>query len=236
MRYSYAVIIPCYNEEENIEECIRRIPDLGKPTQIIVIDDGSQDNTSYKVEKLKSHFPNLTLLRHFPNRGKGVAVQRGFDFADAKVLIVLDADMAVMPEEIPKFIHALHSGEARVINGSRFLLPMEKGAMNFIRILGNKFFSLLFWLSTGVRVTDTLCGTKVIYKQDYQNMLWGICPWGDFDILFNAVRLNLGIKEVGIKYHKRRKGKSKMTIIKTGLKFLRTILIWNFILFKEKIR
>ncbi|OQX82462.1 MAG: hypothetical protein B6D53_04575 [Candidatus Omnitrophica bacterium 4484_49] len=236
MRYSYAIIIPCYNEEENIEECIRRIPDLGKPTQIIVVDDGSRDGTSYRVKKLKSHFPNLTLLRHIPNKGKGVAVQRGFDFADADVLIILDADMAVIPEEIPRFIHALHSEKARVINGSRFLLPMEKGAMNFIRMLGNKIFSLLFWLSTGVKVTDTLCGTKVIYKQDYQNMLWGICPWGDFDILFNAARLNLGIKEVGIKYHKREKGKSKMTVITTGLKFLKTILIWNFILFREKIR
>lgn len=236
MRYDYAVIIPCYNEEENIEECIRRIPDLGKPTQIIVVDDGSQDGTSYRVERLKLYYPNLTLLRHTPNRGKGFAVQRGFDFADADALIILDADMAVMPEEITRFIHALHSGEARVINGSRFLLPMEKGAMNFIRMLGNKIFSLLFWLSTGIKITDTLCGTKVIYKQDYKNMLWGICPWGDFDILFNAVRLNLGIKEVGIKYHRRIKGKSKMTVIKTGLKFLKTLLIWNFILLKEKIR
>jgi glycosyltransferase involved in cell wall biosynthesis len=236
MRYYYAVIIPCYNEEENITECINRIPDLGKPTQIIVVDDGSSDATSQRVEELKSHFPNLSLLRYTPNRGKGFAVKKGFNFADAEVLIILDADMSVMPEELTKFVRALNSGNARVINGSRFILPMEEGAMNSIRRLGNRIFSLLFWLSTGVKVTDTLCGTKVIYKKDYHNMLWGICPWGDFDILFNAVRLKLKIKEVGIKYCKREKGKSKMTVITTGLKFLKTMLIWNYILLKERLK
>jgi len=230
---SCAVIIPCYNEEDNIQECIKRIPETDNIREIIVIDDGSTDSTSQKVKQLQPSFNNLKLIRVNSNRGKGNALKEGFDKAVSDILIILDADMSIAPEDIPKFIQLLAENKSSIVNGSRFILPMEKGAMNIFRRIGNKIFSFIFRILTGIKVTDTLCGTKAFFKKDYQQMIWGKCPWGDFDILFNAARMRLKLLEVPVTYHLRLRGKSKMKTIKFGLKFIETCFLWKLYLLKN---
>ncbi|MDP8234190.1 MAG: glycosyltransferase family 2 protein [Candidatus Saelkia tenebricola] len=231
---SCAVIIPCYNEEENIQECIKRIPKTGDFTEIIVVDDGSTDATLEKAQQLHPLFNNLKLIKISSNKGKGNALKEGFNKATSDILIILDADMSVAPEDLPKFIQPLIENKSILVNGSRFILPMEKGAMNIPRRIGNKTFSFIFWMLSGMKVTDTLCGTKAFLRQDYQKMIWGKCPWGDFDILFNAVRMNLKLVEIPTMYHLRVQGKSKMKTVKFGLKFIITCLLWKLFLLKER--
>ena len=223
--FSCSVIIPCHNEEESIAECVNRVPKMGRFTEIIVVDDGSTDRTKDVVQVLLSRYNNLRLISYSPNKGKGFAVRKGFEEARGEVLMILDADMAVSPEELPLFFSPIAKGEAEAVNGTRLIYPMEKGAMTSLRHFGNKIFALVFtWLMKG-RVTDTLCGTKAILKRDYRRMQMGRCPWGDFDILIGIAKLNLKMKEVPVHYKRRRKGKSKMRIFKDGGVFLR--MCWH---------
>jgi len=219
--FSCSVIIPCHNEEENIAECIERIPKMGNFTEIIVVDDGSTDKTKDVVQKMLANPNNLKLISYSPNKGKGFAVRKGFDEAKGDVLMILDADMSVPPEELPLFFSPIAKGEAEAVNGTRLIYPMEKGAMSHFRHFGNKIFALIFawWMKR--RITDTLCGTKAILKKHYERIQMGRCPWGDFDILIGIAKLNLKMKEIPIHYKRRRKGKSKMRIFKDGGVFLR---------------
>jgi len=235
MNLSCSVIIPCCNEEDNIQECIKRIPETGNISEIIVVDDGSTDSTSQKVKQLQPSFNNLKLIRINPNQGKGNALKEGFDKAVSDILIILDADMSIAPENIPKFIQPLAENKCSIVNGSRFILPMEKGAMNIPRRIGNKIFSFIFRVLSSVKVTNTLCGTKTFFKKGYQKMVWVKCPWGDFDILFNAARMNLKLLEVPVTYHLRLRGESKMKTIKFGLKFIKTCFLWKLYLLKNGI-
>ena len=219
--FSCSVIIPCYNEEESITECIKRVPEMGKFTEIIVVDDGSTDGTKDIVKTLLSRYNNLKLISYSPNKGKGFAVRKGFDAAKGDILMILDADMAVPPEELCRFFTVVEEDKADAVNGTRMVYPMEEGAMTGLRHFGNKIFALIFTLLMKRRITDTLCGTKVILKKDYKRMQMGKCPWGDFDILIGIAKLNLRMKEIPIHYKKRKKGKSKMRIFKDGSVFLK---------------
>ena len=214
---SCSVIIPCHNEEENIAECIQRTPDIGKFTEIVVVDDGSTDRTGEVVKEIASHNKNVRLVSLHPNQGKGSAVRAGFNAAQGDVLMILDADMTVEPEELPRFFAPLKKGEARAVNGSRMIYPMEKGAMGKVRYLGNIIFGRIFSFLMGQRLTDTLCGTKVIFKEDYRKMEMGRCPWGDFDILIGIAKLGLKMVEVPVHYKRRKAGESKMKVLHHGM-------------------
>lgn len=221
-KYSVSVIIPCFNEEGNIESCIKRVPKLGKKTEIIVVDDGSKDTTVEIVKKLKKKYSNLRLISYKPNKGKGHAVRVGLDAGRGEILAILDADMAVPPEELNKFIKPLKEGKAQFANGTRFIYKMEDGAMGKINYIGNKIMGLMFTLALGQKITDSLCGTKVIFRKDYKKI--GIHkedPWGDFSLLFGAARLGLKIDEVGVHYKKRVAGKSKMKVLEHGIKLMK---------------
>lgn len=219
--FSCSVIIPCHNEEESIAECIKRVPKMGRFTEIIVVDDGSTDKTKEVVHAMLSRYNNLKLISYFPNKRKGFAVRKGFDKAEGDVLMILDADMAVPPEELCRFFEVMEKNKSDAVNGTRMVYPMEEGAMTPVRHFGNKIFALIFTWLMGRRVTDTLCGTKAILKRDYRRIEMGRCPWGDFDILIGITKLNLKMKEIPIHYKRRKKGKSKMRIFKDGSVFLR---------------
>ncbi|HIE44010.1 MAG TPA: glycosyltransferase family 2 protein, partial [Candidatus Omnitrophica bacterium] len=176
---SCSVVIPCHNEAENIEECVKRVPQMGKWTEIVVVDDGSTDGTSSIVEKLMAENENLRLISYSENKGKGFAVKNGFDEARGDVVMILDADMAVEPEVLPHFFEPIARGEADAVNGTRMLLPMERGAMSRFHYFGNVIFSLIFSHLLGQRITDTLCGTKALRRKDYKKIRMGRCPWGD---------------------------------------------------------
>jgi glycosyl transferase family 2/methyltransferase family protein len=220
---SCSVIIPCHNEEDNIGECVRRVPSLGSATEIIVVDDGSTDETRRRVEELLRVDSRIRLIAYDTNHGKANAVRAGFEAARGEVLMILDADMTVMPEELPKFLKPLQNGTADFVNGSRLVYPLQGRAMKFLNFLGNKAFCFLVSWIVRQRVSDTLCGTKALLRNDYLQMpRIGKERWGDFDLLFGAARLKLRILEIPVHYQERRSGKSKMRAIREVGLFLKT--------------
>lgn len=223
---SCSVVIPCHNEKENIRECVGRVPLLGKATEIVIVDDGSTDSTADEVKKFIGKNPdkNLKLISHFPNRGKGFAVREGFKAASGDILMILDADMAVSPEELTRFFKPIVEGKAEAVNGTRMVYMMEKQAMPYLHLFGNKIFSIIFTWLMGQRITDTLCGTKAIFRKDFRRMEIGRCPWGDFDILLGIAKLRLKMVEMPVHYKARRAGKSKMKTFRHGLLLIETCL------------
>lgn len=214
---SCSVVIPCHNEEGNIKECVQRVPTVGKFTEILVVDDGSTDRTAEIAESIAKDRKDVRVIRLEKNLGKGNAVRTGFENAKGDVLIILDADMAVMPEDMPKFFNAIADGAAEFVNGTRMVYPMEKEAMKFLNYLGNKTFGIMMSIIIGQRNTDTLCGTKALLKRHYRHIDMKDCKWGDFDLLHGAARLRLKMVEMPVHYKKRTSGKSKMKAFRDGL-------------------
>jgi SAM-dependent methyltransferase len=208
-----SVVVPARNEAGNIEEIFRRTPEMGKGTELIFVEGNSSDNTYEVIEKAISIHPEKSSkLFKQKGKGKGDAVRLGFQYASGDILMILDADMTVPPEELPRFYEAIASGEGEFINGVRLVYPMEKQAMRYLNLLGNKFFSLVFSWLLGQPIKDTLCGTKVLSKQNYERIVSNrsyfgdFDPFGDFDLLFGASKQNLKIVEMPIRYAERKYG------------------------------
>jgi SAM-dependent methyltransferase len=218
---SCSVIIPCYNEEGNIEECIRRVPKMGRFTEILVVNDGSKDGTLRVVEGLKTEFPNLTVVTYEKNRGKGNAVLEGMRRSKGDVMMILDADMTVPPEELTDFFEAIDSKTADFVSGTRFLYPMEREAMRFANFVGNIIFSKLVEIIVGSDCSDTLCGTKAMRKTDFADFKLEDSAWGDFDLIFHAARRKLKCVQVPVHYKSRVAGESKMKAFSSGVSFLK---------------
>ncbi len=235
---SCTVLVPCRNEKGNIEDAVRRTPEMGAAMEIIFVEGGSSDGTFEECLRVQGKYPDkdITVLRQ-DGRGKGDAVRKGFAAARHDVLMILDADLTVPPEDLPKFFAAIVSGKGEFINGSRLVYRMEKQAMRFLNILGNKFFSRVFTYLFEQRIRDTLCGTKVLWRQDYEKICAGrkyfgeFDPFGDFDLLFGAAKLNLKIVEVPIRYRERTYGETQISRFRHGVLLLK--MAW-FGLFKIK--
>jgi SAM-dependent methyltransferase len=215
--YSCSIVIPCKNEEGNIEGAVKRIPQMGKETEIIFVDDKSTDGTRDEILKWKEKFPNKNIkLVDGPGKCKALAVWEGFKNATGDILMILDGDLTVMPEELPQFFNAIVEGKGEFINGCRLIYPMEGEAMRTLNVIGNKFFSLLFSYLLGQRIKDTLCGTKVFWRDDFLRMkkyigTWGTQDrWGDYDLLFSASKLSLKIIDLPVHYVERTFGETKM--------------------------
>lgn len=215
---SCTVVVPCRNEKGNIIDAVTRMPSMGRHTEILFVDGNSTDGTVEAIqEQIRLHpEKDIKLLPQGNGTGKGDAVRKGFAAASGEVLIILDADLTVHPEELPKFFHALVSGKGEFINGSRLVYQMENQAMRFLNLMGNKFFSRLFTYLLEQRLRDTLCGTKALYKRDYNKIVANrgyfgeFDPFGDFDLLFGAAKLNLKIVEIPVRYYSRTYGESKI--------------------------
>lgn len=229
---SCSVIIPARNERGNIEGAVSRTPGLGGRTELIFVEGNSSDGTAEEIERVIAANPDreIRLIRQGNGVGKGDAVRKGFAAATGDVLMILDADLTMPPEELPKFLRALASGRGEFINGSRLVYPMEKQAMRFLNTLGNKFFSLAFTWLLDQRFKDTLCGTKVLYRKDYERIVAGrsyfgdFDPFGDFDLIFGAAKLNLKIVEVPIRYRERLYGTTQISRFRHGWLLLRMCL------------
>jgi SAM-dependent methyltransferase len=194
------VVCPCRNEQGHVPELVQRLPAVGAETELLFVEGGSADDTRGEILRQIEAHPELDIrLVDQTGRGKGDAVRAGFAAAKHDVLMILDGDLSVAPEELPKFHRALVEGRGELINGSRLVYDVEKGAMRFLNMLGNKIFSRLFKSITGQQVKDTLCGTKVLTRADYEQIAAGrgyfgeFDPFGDFDLLFGASRLGLKI-------------------------------------------
>ena len=228
-KYSVSVIIPARNESGNIENAILRTPRLGRHTELIFIEGNSKDDTwqkiNYLYEKYKTRY-DIKIAQQ-EGKGKGDAVRKGFDMATGDILMILDADLTVPPEDLPKFYDAIASGKGEFINGSRLVYNMDANAMRFLNLLGNKFFSMMFSWLLDQRFKDTLCGTKVLFKNDYEQLKRGrkffgdFDPFGDYDLIFGASKLNLKIVEIPIRYKERTYGSTNISRFRHGLLLLR---------------
>jgi SAM-dependent methyltransferase len=224
-----SVVVPCRNEAGNIQAAVQRIPEMGARTEIIFCDDKSTDGTASEVRRMQSLYPEKEIrLIDGPGICKAENVWTGFRAARGDVLMILDADLTVMPEELPFFFNALVQRQGGFINGSRLVYPMQDSAMKFFNIIGNKFFSLVFSFLLDQRIKDTLCGTKVLWRKDWQRLepylgSWGIQDlWGDYELLFGASKLHLDIVEVPVHYQERVHGATKMTkVFANGWRMLR---------------
>jgi glycosyltransferase involved in cell wall biosynthesis len=230
-KLSATIVIPCRNERGNIRPAIERLPRFSESQEIIFVDGHSTDGTPEEIQNVIAEFPEKDIkFLVQEGKGKGDAVRLAFSTASRDVLMILDADLTMPPEDLPKFFNALASGKGEFINGSRLVYPMEQQAMRFLNILGNKFFSLtLSWL-LNQRFKDTLCGTKVLLRSEYEKITAGrsyfgdFDPFGDFDLLFGAAKLNLKIVEVPIRYRERTYGETQISRFRHGFLLLRMTL------------
>lgn len=224
-KYSVSVIVPTRNESGNIENAILRIPHMGKHSEIIFIEGHSKDDTWEKIQEMYKKYKDQHDIKiaQQDGKGKGDAVRKGFDMAQGDILMILDGDLTVPPEELSKFYDAIAAGKGEFINGSRLVYSMEEKAMRFLNLLGNKFFSLMFSWLLDQRFKDTLCGTKVLFKSDYEQLKKGrkffgdFDPFGDFDLIFGASKLNLKLVEIPIRYKKRTYGMTNIRRFRHGL-------------------
>lgn len=215
---SVSIIIPCRNEAGNIESAAKRCPAMGSSTEIIFVEGNSSDQTNSEIERVAHEYPDKK-IRFFtqPGTGKADAVRKGFAHATGDIVMILDGDLTMPPEELPKFFNLLVSGQAECVNGSRLIYSMEKEAMTFLAFLANHGFAqLLSWVMKQ-KITDSLCGTKALWKADYERIakarsISGVQdPFGDFDLLLGAAQLHLKIVDLPIHYKKRVYGQSNIS-------------------------
>jgi len=228
---STSVVIPCRNEAGHIAPLVERLPDLGPGSEFLFVEGNSKDDTEQAIRDAIARNPQrpLRLLKQ-TGHGKGDAVRLGFDQAKGDVLVILDSDMGVSPEDVPKFVSALARGKGEMINGSRMVYPIEGQAMRFLNLVANKIFAVLFSWILEQQVRDTLCGTKALYREDYlriaanRSYFGEFDPFGDFDLLFGAARLNFKIVDVAVRYHERQYGETNISRFRHGLLLARMSL------------
>lgn len=221
--YSVSVVVPARNEMGNIENAIKRTPAFGSHQQFIFIEGNSSDNTYEEMLRVQKAYPDIDIkVMKQSGKGKGNAVREAFDQASGDILMILDADLTTPPEDMPKFYEALRNNKGEFINGCRLVYPMEKEAMRFLNFLANKFFGWFFSFLLSQRLKDTLCGTKVLFKKDYEKIkanrsyFGDFDPFGDFDLLFGAAKLNLKITEVIVHYRDREYGSTQISRFSHG--------------------
>ena len=225
-----SVIIPARNESGNIRSILERVPAMGPRTDLIFVEGNSTDDTWAVLERELTGFSRLpcALIKQ-KGKGKATAVRQGFDAARGDILMILDADLTVPPEDLPRFYEAMRTGTGEFINGVRLVYPMEEKAMRFLNLAGNKFFSAAFSWLLGQRIKDTLCGTKVLWREDERRIaanrayFGDFDPFGDFDLLFGAAKLNLKIVDMPIRYRERVYGDTNIHHWRHGALLLRMV-------------
>jgi SAM-dependent methyltransferase len=223
-----SVVVPARNEAGNVPAIFARTPEMGAGTELILVEGHSSDDTYAALEAAVAANPqrNTKLLRQ-TGRGKGDAVRAGFAVATGDILMILDADLTVPPEDLPRFYEAIRSNKGEFINGVRLMYPMEERAMRFANLIGNKFFSLAFSWLLGQSIKDTLCGTKVLRRDAYETLVANRAyfgdfdPFGDFDLLFGAAKLGLEIVELPVRYRERTYGETNIDRWRHGWVLLR---------------
>jgi hypothetical protein len=229
-----SVLIPTKDEKGNVDGIFSRTPKMGAWTELVFVDGNSTDGTYEAVkEKIETHgsdWRRCTLLKQ-TGKGKGQAVRQGFDACKGDILMILDSDLTMPPEDLPKYFDALVSNKGEFINGSRLVYPMEDKAMRLLNMIANKLFAILFTWLLEQPVKDTLCGTKVLWRKDYLNIaenrhyFGDFDPFGDFDLLFGASKLNLKIVDMPVRYRERIYGDIKISRWTHGILLLRMCLI-----------
>jgi glycosyltransferase involved in cell wall biosynthesis len=231
-RFSASIVIPCRNEKGNIEAAIRRMPRFGTAQEILFVEGNSSDGTFEECERVRDAHKdswNIKVLKQ-DGRGKGDAVRKGFAAASGDVLMILDADLTMPPEALPRFHAVIETGKAEFVNGTRLIYPMESEAMRPLNLIANRCFAYLFSYLVNTRLTDTLCGTKVLLRRNYEVLarergyFGNFDPFGDFDLIFGAAKQNLKIIETPIHYKARTFGETQISRFRDGWLLLK--MVW----------
>jgi ubiquinone/menaquinone biosynthesis C-methylase UbiE len=231
-KFSASILIPCRNERGNIENAVLRMPRFGSAQEILFVEGNSSDGTFAECERVRDAYKgqwDITVLKQ-DGKGKGDAVRKGFAAAKHDVLMILDADLTMPPEALPKFQLVIESGKADFVNGTRLVYPMENEAMRPLNFIANRFFAYLFSYLVNTRLTDTLCGTKVLMRKDYEvlararDYFGNFDPFGDFDLIFGAAKQNLKIIETPIHYKARTFGETQISRFRDGWLLLK--MVW----------
>ena len=231
-KFSVSILIPCRNESGNIESAIRRMPRFGTSQEILFVEGNSSDDTFAECERVRDAYKDswdIKVLKQ-DGKGKGDAVRKGFAAASGDVLMILDADLTMPPEALPKFHSIIETGKAEFVNGTRLVYPMEQEAMRPLNLIANRFFAYLFSYLVNTRLTDTLCGTKVLLRKDYEALarergyFGNFDPFGDFDLIFGAAKQNLKIIETPIHYKARTFGETQISRFRDGWLLLK--MVW----------
>ena len=224
------MVIAARNEAGNVKAIFERVPKMGSRTEIVFVEGHSRDNTYETIaDEIPLHPSTPSLLFRQPGIGKADAIRLGFEKATGDILMILDADLTVPPEDLPRFYDAIVSGKGEFINGVRLVYPMEKEAMRTLNFIGNKLFSMTFSWLLGQPIKDTLCGTKVMWAKDYaeiaanRSYFGDFDPFGDFDLIFGAAKLNRKIIDLPIRYRDRTYGTTNISRWKHGLLLLRMV-------------
>jgi SAM-dependent methyltransferase len=232
---SASIVVPCRNERGNIEAAVERLPRFCPDLEIIYVEGHSRDGTYEECLRVQAAHPDLDIkVFRQDGKGKGDAVRKGFAEARGDILIILDADLTVPPESLPKFYEALARRKAEFCSGTRLVYPMQAGAMRFLNLLGNRFFAAVFSFLLNQRFTDTLCGTKALWRKDYDELaanrgyFGDFDPFGDFDLMFGASKLNLKMVEIPVRYFDRTYGSTQISRFTHGWLLLRmTAFAWR---------
>jgi SAM-dependent methyltransferase len=226
--YRCTVVVPARNEAGNIQAAVERTPEMGLGTEIIFIEGGSKDHTWDEIQRVKQKFPQRDIqAMKQQGKGKGNAVREAFAAASGDLLFILDADLTMPPEQLPQFYEVARSGTAEFVNGVRLVYPMEEEAMRFLNMVANQFFSVAFSWLLGQPIKDTLCGTKVLFRSDYEaiarnrSYFGDFDPFGDFDLLFGAAKLGLRMVDLPIRYQARTYGETNIQRWRHGWLLLR---------------
>ncbi|MBL8051613.1 MAG: glycosyltransferase family 2 protein [Anaerolineales bacterium] len=227
---SVSVVVAARNEAGNIKNIFERLPKMGSKTELIFVEGHSKDNTYQTIlDEIPLHPSTPSLVFQQPGIGKADAIRLGFEKASGDILMILDADLTVPPEDLPRFYEAIASGTGEFINGVRLVYPMEKEAMQTLNFIGNKLFSMAFSWMLGQPIKDTLCGTKVMWRKDYEQIaanrsyFGDFDPFGDFDLIFGAAKINRKIVDLPIRYRERVYGTTNISRWKHGLLLLRMV-------------
>lgn len=227
---SVSIVIPARNEAGNIPAAIERIPNMAPNMEYIFIEGHSSDDTWGEIEKVQAAHPDKKIkIARQSGKGKGDAVRLGFSMAEGDILMILDADLTMPPEDLPKFYRALADGRCEFANGCRLIYPMEEGAMQFLNLCANKLFGVLFSWLLGQKLKDTLCGTKVLSRKNYEaiaqnrSYFGDFDPFGDFDLLFGADKLNLKIRDIPVRYRERTYGETNINRFRHGILLFRMV-------------
>lgn len=226
-----SVVVPARNEAGNIEAAVQRTAEMGAGTELIFVEGNSTDNTWEEIQRVAKAYPDRRIkIMQQPGKGKGDAVRCGYAAATGDIFMILDADLTMPPEELPKFYEVIASGRAEFANGVRLVYPMDEEAMQFLNLCANKTFGIIFSWLLGQPVKDTLCGTKVLSRAHYEQIaanrayFGDFDPFGDFDLLFGAAKLNLKIADVPIRYRERTYGSTNINRWSHGWLLLRMVI------------
>jgi SAM-dependent methyltransferase len=231
-KFSASILIPCRNEKGNIENAILRMPKFGSAQEILFVEGNSSDGTFEECERVRDAYKDkwdIKVLKQ-DGKGKGDAVRKGFAAATGDVLMILDADLTMPPEALPKYHAVIETGKAEFVNGTRLIYPMENEAMRPLNLIANRCFAYLFSYLVNTRLTDTLCGTKVLLRKDYEVLarerayFGNFDPFGDFDLIFGAAKQNLKIVETPIHYKARTFGETQISRFRDGWLLLK--MVW----------